>query len=202
MAKNLYRTYTSSVNYYETSSFNTEPNMRNELIYTLDGRFPEEAKGQNGLLRIMKRDTNGKLIPCACVDLITREQDKDRWCPWCMGSGFYWDESSAIFYRVPLDTEKSRALQDRLSEAGLINVPLVIFYIRYSSGLTTDDRIILVNLDNDGSISSPLQRRAIYRIGDLWDYRADNGKLEYWKAVCFEEKVKYINAPDFADLEG
>jgi hypothetical protein len=63
-----------------------------------------------------------------------------------------------------------------------------------------DDRIVLVNLEEDGSVSSPLARRAIYRIGDLWDYRADNGKLEYWRAVTYEEKVKYLNTPNYTDL--
>ena len=200
MAKDLYRSVTAPVNYYGSSTAGTEADMRNELIYTLDGRLPEVAKGQPGLLRKMRRDSDDKLLPCSCVDSVTREPDKDRFCSFCFGTGFYWDETEISYYRTNLDGDKNRALQDRLTAAGLINVPLVVFYIRYSNTLTPDDRIVLINLEDDGSISSPLQRRAIFKIGDIWDYRADNGKLEYWKAVGYEEKTKYLNAPDYAEL--
>lgn len=200
MPKDLYRSVTATINYYGSASSNTEPDMRQELINTLDGSLPEVAKGQPGLLRVMNRDSNNNLIPCACVDSATHEPDKDRFCAFCFGTGYYWTETSITYYRAPLDAEKNRALQDRLTEAGLINVPLVVFYIRYSDALTIDDRIVLVNLDDDGTVSDPLTRKAIYRLGDIWDYRADVGKLEYWKAVGFEEKVKYLNAPSYADL--
>jgi len=84
---------------------------------------------------------------------------------------------------------------------GLLNVPLVVFYIRYSAAITEEDKVIQIDLDNDGSASSPTQRQAIYRVNSLWDYRSDNGKLEYWKAFAHEETVKYLNAPDFEDME-
>ena len=86
----------------------TEPDMRFEFNSTIDGRFPEIAKGQIHVLRKMRRsptdviaaDENlrllfhgrkqledyfvpgeGYLIPCDCVDKITKEADLDYYCP-------------------------------------------------------------------------------------------------------------------------
>ena len=201
MANDLWRTVTGTTNFYGSSTTGSEANMRNELIYTLDGRSPEIAKGQPGLLRKMRRDSDNKLIPCECVDSITREPDKDRFCPICFGDGNKWDETNITFYRVLTASEDSNTMRDTLEAVGLLNVPLVVFYIRYSAAITEEDKVIQIDLDNDGSASSPTQRQAIYRVNSLWDYRSDNGKLEYWKAFAHEETVKYLNAPDFEDME-
>ena len=112
-----------------------------------------------------------------------------------------WDEAQITFYKRLVDSETDNALRDRLIEVGLWNIPIVIFYTRYNSNINKNDKIVQLALDNDGSVSSPMQRTAIYKIAAVWEYRADNGKLEYYKLFTHEESVKYLNAPDYEDLD-
>lgn len=178
----------------------TEINLRREMINTMDGMFPEISKAQHGLLRKMRRDETFNLIPCPCVDKITQEPDKDRWCPICQGEGWLWDEEPMQLYKVLSGLSTTNALRDKLTPPGLINVPLVVFYIRYDSEITRQDRIVELILDNAGDPVVPYLRKSIHLPAALWDYRADNGKLEYWKAYTHEVSRKYINAPRYEDV--
>ena len=200
MSSSYYRSSSSTISYYPSTTGSTEPNMREELINTLDGRWPEVAKGQTGLLRRMRTDSAGNKIPCGCVDTVTHEPDRDRWCPICFGEGWLFDETYITFYKRLIDSETDNSLRDRLTEVGLINVPLVVFYVRYSTEINEDDKIVEIALEDDGSVSTPTRRTAVYKIATVWDYRADNGKLEYYKIFTHEEKVKYLNAPGYEDL--
>lgn len=196
----FYKKTTPSINYYKSGTTNTEPNMRQELEDTLDGFLPEVAKGQSGLLRKMRRDANGDPIPCDCVDPVTLEPDKDRFCPICFGESYLWDEEDIEFYKVLEGGDTSNVLRDDLTEAGLINIPLVVFYTRYSSDITKVDKLIELELELDGSKSDPLKRKGVYRIETAWAYRADLGKLEYWKIFTHLESVKYLNSPSYEDV--
>lgn len=201
MAENLYKTVSGNLSLYGSTVTNgTEPNMRQEMINTLDGFSPEIAKSQPGLLRKMRRDSAGKPIPCECVDTVTKEPDKDRFCPVCFGEGYKWDETQVKLYRTVQGADSSNTTLDVLTPAGLINIPLVVFYLRYSNEITKEDKIITLTLEANGTASSPLKRRQVFRIEHLWDYRADNGKLEYWKAFAHTESVKYLNAPSYSNL--
>lgn len=180
-------------------SAGTEPDMRQEFINTMTGKYPEVAKSQPALIRRMRR-TNGNLIACGCVDTITKEPDKDRFCPICYGEGYLWDEEDALIYRVLEDSDTDNALRDQLQAPGLINIPIIVFYIRYDSNITNADKIVRLVLDDEGDVVLPIQRYGIYRINASHDFRADNGKLEYWKIFTHFESVKYLNAPNFEDL--
>jgi len=197
----LYDKTSPTINYYSAGSVSSEPNMRQELINTLDGYFPEVSKAHPALLRKMRRDDDGVLIECACVDPVTREPDKDRYCPICLGEGYYWDEENVSVYSVPVDSSRRAPLKDVIYEAGLLNIDLVVFYLRYSTDITTKDKIIKIRLKQDGSIYTPYERKEVYRIGALWEYRSDNGKLEYWKVSTHKEDVKYLNSPVYGDLK-
>jgi len=202
MGTNYWRTGTPSKNYYgSVTNTGTEPDMRQEFANTLDGRWPEVAKGQTGAIRQMRRTSSSALIPCGCVNTLTHEPDKDRWCPICFGEGYLWDEEFATFYRTLESSETDNATRATLLAAGLINIPLVVFYIRYSTEITENDKIVILQLENDGSVVTPYKRKAIYKIEAIWDYRADGGKLEYYKAFTHLDHVKYLNAPGYEDLD-
>lgn len=170
----------------------TEPNMREELNNMFDGVYPEIAKKQPTLLRKMRRE-NGELVPCACVDKLTHEPDKDHYCPLCHGDGFYWDEEWIDCYKVQIKSEVGNAVKERLLGPGLQNVPLVVFYTRSSVDVTEDDKIVEVVLDAEGNPARPYRRKKLYRIGSAIDLRSDNAKLEYWKLDCYEEQRKHLN---------
>lgn len=175
----------------------TEIDIRQEMINTMDGMWPEISKAQPGLIRRMRRDESFNLITCPCVDKVTKEPDKDRWCPICHGEGYLWDEVPLQMYRTLSGLSTTNALRDRLTSPGLINIPLVVFYIRYDSVITQQDRIVELILDSSGDPVLPMKRKALFVLATVWDYRSDNGKLEYWVAYCHETTRKYLNAPTY-----
>lgn len=192
-----YTKTTSSVNYYGTTTNGAEPNMRQEMINTLHGSYPEVAKGKNVILRRARRDDDGNTIPCACIDPVTKEPDKDRFCPFCLGTGWYFDEEYIVAYRVLLDvTFSSRRRHDRM-EAGNLDVPFIAFYTEYTGYITKEDKIAEVELNDDGTVVTPLHYLAVFEVDKAWDYRADNGKLEYWKVFTHQEQLKFLIAPTF-----
>lgn len=182
--------------FYNTSS-GGEISMRDELVNTLEGTFPETAKRQQGLVRTMLRDSSNQLVRCACTNSVTHEGDKDHYCPYCLGEGTLWREEYIYFYRWEPGYDTSQALSDSNIIPGNINVPLRTFYIDYQGDLTLQDRVIELMLDKDGAPVSPLRRRAIYRMGVLYDYRLDNGRLEYWKVVGYQDTLLELNARSY-----
>jgi hypothetical protein len=197
VANNFYSRVTHGNNFYVNGG-STEPDMRQELINMFDGKYPEIPKAQTGLLRVMRRDSNGMEIPCPCVDVVTKEPDKERFCPLCFGEGFYWDEVELQFYAIPAERrDLSLSIKDTLEPMGLINVPTVVFYVRYDSPVHLGDKVIRLVTTVDGEIIEPQKRRDMFRINSLWDFRSDRGRIEYWKLFAHKEKFKYLNMPTY-----
>lgn len=200
----------------------TEPSIRQEMINTLDGSFPETAKKMTAVLRKMRRgtlevfpegdiaspwsewnaigkrfrwrnDIGSDLLPCPCVDKVTKEPDKDHHCPFCWGEGFIFDEGFFDVYKVVIKSEVGNALLEELRGPGLITGPLVIFYTRYSELITREDKVVELVLDEEGVPVKPYFRRELHRIGSATDLRGDHGRIEYWKLNCFSEYRKYLN---------
>jgi hypothetical protein len=170
--------------------------MRQELINFLDGSYPEIAKKQPVILRRMRRDSSRNLTACACVDEVTGEPDKDTFCINCYGEGWYWDEIFLDAYKVIIKSDVGNALKERVVAPSLANVPIVLFYTDYGETITEDDKIVELRLNNAGGIVSPYERVAVYRISTIFDFRADNGRLEYYKVATYKEDIAYLNGPD------
>lgn len=201
MADNFYRRVTNTTGFYSSATSGGEPNMRQELIDMFDGKNPQIPKAQIGVLRRMRRDERHHIIACPCVDIVTKEPDKDRYCPICYGEGAYWDEVELQYYAVPAERrDLSLAIKDTLEPPGLINVPTVVFYIRYDSHIHLGDKMVRLETDLEGVPIEPRQRRGIFKINSLWDFRSDRGKIEYWKVFAHKEDVKYLNAPEYDEV--
>lgn len=194
-----YSKKTSNISYYSSgsSSVQTEANMRQEMINTLQGAYPEMAKGQTGVLRRMRRDSNGDVIACECIDSVTKEPDKSFFCPFCLSTGHYFDEEYVTFYKVLLDTSFSAVRRHNMLEPGIIDGNFIAFYLMSSVLIKKEDKIIEISLEEDGSPSSPIVYVASYEIDKAWDYRSDNGKIEYWKVFTHREETKYLVPPEF-----
>ena len=192
---NPYKKTSSSINFY--SGLRSEIDLRQELINMFDGKNPEIPKAQLALFRRMRRDSNEQLISCPCVDSLTKEPDKDRFCPVCHGEGFLWDEEVIQIYRTyePLSSNP-----DKLFKMGLINQESVVFFTRYDSNIKRQDKILLVQLDVEGNIISPYKRTMLFSIDFPWDYRSDNGRIEYWKLFTSFKDVKYLNTPTYSEI--
>jgi hypothetical protein len=118
----------------------------------------------------------------------------------CFSANYLNDEVFVQYYRTIAGLDTSNALRDKHTQPGLINIPVIVFYIRYDALITRQDEIVEILRDDIGEPVQPLQRTAVYQLGTLWDYRSDNGKLEYYKAFAHEATVKYINAPFYKDI--
>ena len=175
------------------SSGSTEPDMRKELKNTLEGHYPEIAKGQEALLRKMRLTPSGKLTKCPCVDPVTKEPDKDFFCPVCHGEGYLWDETYIKAYKILLKSDVGNVYREVVEAPGLQNSSMSVFFCKSKVNITAKDRIVELSLDKEGKVDTPFRRRALYRVVAAVDYRADNGRLEYWKLDCYEEKRKFLN---------
>jgi hypothetical protein len=163
----------------------SEISLRDEFVSTRDGSPIEIEKFHPVLLRLMRK-INGEKVPCECVDKLTREPDRDRLCLICLGEGFKWDEVFDRAYRALLTPKEVQR------PAGLINVPLVVFYMRHDTPITNDDKVIEVILDLEGLSTQPTKRSAIHRVQHVESYRLDQGRVEYLKIWAFKEDVKHL----------
>lgn len=189
MTPNYFGSGTPTDSYFSTTRFSTEPSLRDELIKMFDGEYPEIPKAQDGLLRRMRRE-DGETIPCECVSNFG-EHDKDRRCPICFGEGKLFDEISIRLYKTMGGSAIARNISEKIIQPGLINIPLVVFYVRYSDTITREDKIVTLLLDEEGNRVTPLTRTGVYKISELWDYRSDNGRIEYWAIYSHLDNIKY-----------
>jgi len=181
-------------NDFYTIGSRAEPNMREELNNFLDGSYPEISKKQIAVLRKMRRDSNDNLIECDCLDDTTKEPDKSSYCPFCAGEGYIWDEILVDLYKRITRNDSGNSITTQV-EASIVNVPIYIFYLKSSVDITEEDKIVLLVLDSEGLPQRPYRRRAVYRIGQLIDYRSDNGKLEFWQVDAVAERDQFLNGP-------
>lgn len=171
-----------------------EIDLRSELNRMFEGFFPEISKKQPFLLRKFRRNERGYLLPCDCVDKNTKEPDKDTWCPFCFGEGAYSDEHLIYGYKILQNSPRS--LDEQLTTPGLNYSPVMVFYVEFFEDITRDDKIVTLNIDKEGNLPENPTRVSLFRIDKLIDYRSDNGRIEYWKVVSFEEKRKFLNGPN------
>lgn len=169
----------------------TEIDLRTEFNNTIYGKNPEIEKGQAGLLRRFRLE-DGARIKCPCVDVVTGEPDREIRCPVCLAEGYLWDETSLDFYHARVGTETSATAQDVLQKAGLMNTETEVFYIPSTFDLTETDKIVLLQLNKDGTVVTPNRRLYLYRIAELRPMRLDSGRLEFWKAYVYEDNNKFI----------
>jgi hypothetical protein len=144
-----------------------ELNLREELHRTLYGALDEVAKGRVGMLRKMRRDEDGKLVSCACRDQVTEEPDRDYYCKTCLGEGYLWDEQQVVYYK-----------NDEGSEDGSM------FFFEYNEDISLIDRIIELDLSDEGDPANPPVRHKIYEIVKVDRLRADNGRIEFLQVTA------------------
>jgi hypothetical protein len=165
---------------YPTSSSGKELNLRTEFYRTLFGAVDEEAKGREGLLRKMRRDSDGNPIRCVCRDIVTDEPDKDYYCRYCLGMGYYWDEIKIIYFRNDNSFRKREGKNEEFEGDD--------FFLQYDVEVTPADYIVTVILDTEGNPSSPITRNKFFKILSADSFRSDNGRIEFWRVRAIEER--------------
>lgn len=159
--------------YGTSNSQGLELNLRNEFNRTLIGAVDEIEKARIGLLRRMRRDSDGLPIRCPCRDKQTDESDRDSYCRVCHSMGFLWDEYKMLYYK---------------NESSFVDGTGFLFYLQYDKDIDTYDYLVEVNVDRNGELTSPIERKAIFNISNARSFKADNGRIEYWQVTALEER--------------
>lgn len=156
-----------------------ELDLRSELEQTFSGSSGEIAKQQKFILRQAKRDADNEVIACVCRDSLTHEPDPEHSCPYCLGEGFYWNETIIKGYCMYTGAKAGFSNKRVQMAPGLVSAYDKVFYFRYTEVITYDDKIIELKLDSDGNPIVPYKRKLIFRPETIMEMRSDNGRLEY-----------------------
>jgi hypothetical protein len=181
---------TGSLALWPASSSGKEIDLRDEFNEFLFGSPTEIAKGRPGILRRMRRNDDGDLVVCLCVDEKTGEPDRDTICPYCWGEGYLWDEEWVTYYKMLVSSHEGLVRKDQPHKPGVSNIPFVFFYLEYDVTPSRFDKIVEVSLNTAGGISLPYTREAIYPIATSEAFRSDNGRIEYWRVAVVLDSVK------------
>lgn len=156
--------------------------LRREFDNLVLGYQGETPIGRPFILRRMRRDSSDNLIPCSCVHDLTQEPDRDFPCPYCQGSGNLWDEELITAYKVVASAPGGNNASSNFpkSEPGTMYLPAARFFVSYSVSPKRDDRIVEIELDDDGDAVTPYNRIAVFELMLVKAMRADNGKIEFW----------------------
>jgi len=157
---------TSKHTIHTTTASGKELDLRAEFHRTLYAAADAAAKGRTGLFRRMRRGSDGYPIRCTCRDEVTDEPSRDYYCSDCLGHGYLFDETWIVYNRN----------DDAPRRWGYY-----LFYVEYSVEPTSKDFIIEVERDVDGNPVVPTVREHYYRIDEAEDFRADDGRVEYWR---------------------
>jgi hypothetical protein len=163
-----------------------EIDLREEFDDLIFGSANSIPHGKTMIIRRMRRDTDGKLTSCTCVDPQTREPDTESSCPYCLGEGYYWDETWIIGYSTYVGADGGLANRARWLKPGVVRADTKVFYFKYDTVITYDDKIVEVKLDTEGEPVVPYRRQAIYKPQTIVENRSDRGRLEYLTVFCQE----------------
>jgi len=165
---------------YRGTSSKIELDLREELSRLLYGAEDEIAKGNVGLLRRMRRDEDGELMRCPCRNKITDEPDRDFFCRYCHGHGYFWDEYKIVYYRNDDAFRKSKGKVKEFEG--------VLFYFEWNADIEPTDYIVEVALDKEGRPLQPVQRIKVYDILSSDTFNADRGRVEFWQIRAKERR--------------
>jgi hypothetical protein len=166
---------------------NTEVDLRKELDNMFHGTALEIPKARQVMLRRMRTDSEGVLVPAPSVDPLTKEPDLDIIDPYSLGESYLWDEELVDCRKMFHGSDSSFASRIKFMSPGQLNVQSILFFFQYDVEPKLRDRIIEIQLDLDGDIVVPITRTKVYRPQTIIDYRSDFGRLEYWAVYCTEK---------------
>ncbi len=183
--------YPSGLSYTQTYTVagSREIDLRREFDEIVFGGPNSIPHGHRLLLRKMRRDSGGNTISCACVDPITRESDTETTCQFCLGEGKYFDEDWLIGFSGFVGADGGMANRLITMFPGPIRIDYKIFYLRYDTDITYEDKIIELELDTEGIPVVPYKREVIYKPQTIVKHRSDRGRIEFISIYCREENA-------------
>jgi hypothetical protein len=169
-------------------------NLRQEFSDLFEGTTEENSIAQTILIRRLRRDPiTLARQKCNCISVLTGEPDLDHMCPFCLGVGYYFDESwGRAFGR---DVSPVDAITHQ--RAGKLDDNLKIWYLEYDANLYPGDSIIEVVLDEEGNVAQPPRRWHIWTPTITEEKRLESGRIEYYKLLCQRTNAVYIHTTSF-----
>tara|TARA_R110002126_G_scaffold155054_1_gene302088 strand:- start:1768 stop:2316 length:549 start_codon:yes stop_codon:yes gene_type:complete len=180
-----------SINFFPRSG-GIELDLRKELNRTLHGAPDEVAKGALAILRRMRRADgvvypvkSTDLLPCDCrTNGYENEPDKDYPCDVCEGEGYLFDDEIVALYKTNRyeyqDVEKYKAW-------GKHTVSMSFFYVEYHESISRFDKLLEANHNLQGEIISPVQLLHRHNVHMAESFRADTGRVEFWRLSCWTD---------------
>ena len=115
---------------------------------------------------------------CGCYNEVTKESVQT--CPQCTGTGWLYQDELHLTRRMPITDPVVAALMEQRSPVGLVGVDQSVFWFKYDVNPGIRDVILEITLGDDGQPTLPVQIEAIWNIGQLYDARDRNGRVEFW----------------------
>ena len=163
-----------------------------DIIFGANGNVQH---GHWHIIRHMRRNSDGSMIPCSCKNELTGEGSPS--CPYCLGEGYLWDEQWYMGRSAMVGPEGGLANRDRFVPAGIVRVDYKVFYFRYDTPIKQGDKVVEVLLDTEGKIVVPYKRTAIYKPQVIDAKRSDNGRIEFFQVYCREDDA--LRPDEFTD---
>lgn len=181
-----------SLRLFSTVPSGIELDLQKEMNRTMHGAADEVAKGRYLILRSMHREegvtypsSSKDLISCPCkTQSLSYEPDKDYPCSLCDGEGYYFTDILVTGYRA--DRYGYTDVERHLAH-GKNTISQPFFYIEYHEIISRYDKILEPMLDVEGNLISPIIVRERHNIHMAEPFRADRGRLEYWRLSCFTD---------------
>jgi hypothetical protein len=161
--------------------------LRAELHKILFGDRNHPGEGHKVLIRRMD-----STCPCMLEEKGQKHREPDPKCSVCHGEGYAYSEFLCTAWRS-LVGSKSGALPASYmaTPPGITDIIAHNFFFEYNTELKDIDKIIELNLGVNGALPSSLgelQQREKFKILQLITYRADNGRIEFIRAICQSEE--------------
>ena len=170
----------------------SEIDLRAEMNQTLFGSQMEIAKGQRVIFRRMRRIDPSKhpistedLVICDCKkNSLSKESKIESKCPMCDGEGFLFDDEFITAYKQP---KFNYSDIERAMPYGKNTIAITYFFTEEHKDYSRFDKIIEPLRDKNGLVHSPIRTEYSHDINMAQQYRADEGRLEYWRLSCYSE---------------
>lgn len=161
--------------------------LRAEMMKILYGYTGHPAQGHKVLVRHMNQ-----VCPCILEEQGQKYRKPDPNCSVCHGEGYSYTEAPYTAWRS-LVGSNSGTMVGSLQEGdpGITVINGVNFFFDYTMQLSDKDKIIELALDSEGNLPSNLgesNQIEKFKIVQRIIYRADNGRIEFVRAICEREE--------------
>jgi hypothetical protein len=180
---------------FATTRKSTEIDLRAEMKIILEGNEYTPRRGHWILLRRMDKRQR-----CVCWNKKGKDDEKysldkgkynepELRCPICNGEGWVYEDELHLVRRRLVSPEIGLAASETETEIGWMNINYIVFYFQYYVSPDKGDKVIEIELDNDGNPVRPYIMKEVYRIAVAEPFRDQVGRIEFWRAAAKLEVI-------------